>query len=389
LCRKRVAVSRAFLDTLVGMLVGWHILAAILLGLAIAAAVGREADRPRCRRCGYDRSGAGDEGLRCPECGHQAASRVEWYRRRRWPRSAILAGVAALVVGLAPHRAELRIWSIKTFLPRYQEIARGTAAGTTILIEHDTWNDLGLPEWFGPDRLVAILGNGSRQLIAAEPHIEIGPSRTRPGTPTTALPPDDSPGFGGDIDGDGEADLVVSVPTMGSGGYVTTTIYSFDRSSLRPRLVLENMWFEDIDRDGAFELAGFDGSFAYVFTSNAGSTRPPLRFRIERGRPVIDAEAMRSLAPSAAELDALRDAVRAGPTGEGSSREAWLAPLLRGTILLLYAGRAADARDFLRGGWRGSEAERIDLEARFRETFESSPWAHAIRELSTTTPPWP
>ncbi len=313
---------------------------------------------------------------------------MEWYRRRRWPRLAILAGVTGIVAGLWPYRAELRVWAIMTFLPRYQEIARGSAAGTTIVIEHDTWNDLGLPEWFGPDRLVAIFADGSRQLIAAEPHLEIGPTRTRPGTPTTQLPADDSPGFGGDIDGDGEADLVVSVPTMGSGGYVTTTIYEFDRIVMRPRLVLENMWFEDLDRDGAFELAGFDEAFAYVFTSNAGSTRPPLRFRIERGRPTLDADAMRALAPSAAELDSLRSAIRRWPAGDGP-RESWLAPLLRGTILLLYAGRAEDARVFLRNEWRGSETDLNFLEAEFRTAFESSPWSREVRELSPPPVVWP
>ena len=87
-----------------------------------------------------------------------------------------------------------------------------------------------------------------------------------------AATPDDSPGFGGDLDGDGQSELLIVLPSGGSGGYTTSVLYAIGPSSLVPKAVLNNVWFEDEDHNGTFEAVGFDACFAYVWTSGAGST---------------------------------------------------------------------------------------------------------------------
>lgn len=64
--------------------------------------VGRRSVGCACPVCRYDMSGA--DGLTCPECGHEAASRKALYaRRRRW--WALVVGLLLLVFGFAFTRA--------------------------------------------------------------------------------------------------------------------------------------------------------------------------------------------------------------------------------------------------------------------------------------------
>ncbi len=318
-----------------------------------------------------------------------AGSAEEWSRRRRRPWLGLVALSAALALVALPNRAGLAIWARKTFLPRYREVARGKAAGAIITYEHDSWNDLGLDGWFGSDRVMATFPDGTRQLVVSEPFMEVGPGGGSRGR-VTAMPPDDSPGFGGDLDGDGQSELLIVLPSGGSGGYTTSVLYAIGPSSLVPKAVLNNVWFEDEDHNGTFEAVGFDACFAYVWTSGAGSTRPRLALRVVQGTVSIDPDRMRSTAPTDEQLDALRAAVRDAPADRGNSgREAWLAPLLRGTIELLYAGRADAARTFLHGGWRGTAEELATFEGEFRAAFDGSPYASQIRALSKGQSPWP
>ncbi len=73
-------------------------LAAVVAGLAIlvrALVRDRSRGRRRCHRCWYDMSGV--PGLRCPECGREAASEKRLHRtRRHWRR----AGAGALITAL-------------------------------------------------------------------------------------------------------------------------------------------------------------------------------------------------------------------------------------------------------------------------------------------------
>lgn len=365
----------------------WYALSLVALVVAVGALRGRRSDRPRCAGCGYDRTGADPTALRCPECGRTARSAAEWTARRRSLGLGAMALLAAAALAALPHRTGLIVWAKQTFLPRYRELAHGMAAGVRISIEHDTWNDLGLDTWFGSDRVVATFRDGSRQMLACEPFMIVGPQSRAPGARST-LPADDTPGFGGDIDNDGETDLLLCVPSGGSGGYLTSILYSIGPNSILPKAVFENVWMEDRDGDGRFEAYGFDPIFAYRWTSGAGSTRPILRFRLQHRTLTLDAYAMRAAAPDEASLEALRATIR-NASADGGNREPWLAPLLRGTIELLYAGRADAARAFLTEQWRGTADERIAFEREFQETFDGSAYAAAIRALNQGPNPWP
>lgn len=365
----------------------WYALSLVALVVVVGALLGRRSDRPRCAGCGYDRTGADPTSLRCPECGRTARSAAEWTARRRSPRLGAIALLAAVALAALPHRAGLVVWAKQSFLPRYRAMVHGTAAGVRISIEHDTWNDLGLDTWFGGDRIVATFRDGSQQMIACEPLMIVGPQSPGAAARTT-LPADDSPGFGGDIDNDGETDLLLCIPSGGSGGYLTSILYSIGPNSLLPKAVFENVWMEDRNGDGRFEAYGFDPIFAYRWTSGAGSTRPLLRFRLEHRTLTLDADAMRAAAPDEASLEALRTAIRSA-SADADNREPWLAPLLRGTIELLYAGRADAARAFLTEHWRGTAEERTAFEREFQETFDGSAYASAIRALHPGPNPWP
>lgn len=368
----------------------WYALALVAFVVALVAAIGRRANRPTCRRCGYDCSAARGGDLRCPECGHIAESVDELHRRRRAPRRAVAAGLVALVLLAVPHREGLRIWAGKTLLPRYTTVASAIVAGLPMRLEHDRWNDIDPSEYHGPDRLLVTRADGEEVVLVSEPIMEFGPGRlSARSAGQSPFPPAGSPGFGGDIDGDGEPDLVITSPSGGSGGAVETRIYRLDPHGPSAPLLLENMWFADEDGDGRHELLGFDAVFAYRWTSGAGSTRPTLRFMLDVATLSLDAARMRAAAPSDATLDGLRDAIRAAPIGENERREAWLAPLLRGTIELLYAGRAEAARQFLHDGWRGTPDELVDFEGEFREAFDESAYATWIRDLNEGAVRWP
>ncbi len=347
---------------------------------------GRVPRVPECPKCGYDCSAVPTGALRCPECGHSVRNGIEWRQRRRRPRIALIALLVACAAAWFPFRVPVARWVRMTFLPRWEIAAAGKAAGASVRIERDRWNDLpGEPQVGGPPRVIVESADGEARTVIPGFYLTVGPHRPD-GSP---LPPDDTPGFGGDVDGDGEADLVIELPSGGSGGATTTILYAFSREGIVPKVILENVWFEDEDRNGTFEAVGFDGTFAYVWTSGAGSTRPRIALRPspERSGPwIIDAERMLRVGPSDEELTALAKSIAdASP----DNREAWLSPLLRGTIRLLYAGRSADAASFLRSHWRGTPESIGAFETEFKTTFEKSPYAAAIRRLSGDQQSWP
>jgi hypothetical protein len=360
----------------------WFLPAIAALVVAIILLVGRGPTSPRCPRCHHSAETNATAGGRCPECGFVAKGVRDWRRRKRRSGIAALLLVIAVTLGAVPFRGPLRIWGIRTFLPRYQSIGQGKAGPVTVRREHDSWNDLGLPEWFGPDRIVLTLPDGTRQLIVSADHVELGASRS------SGMPADDSAGFGGPLPGLDDSrtsQLLVTIPSGGSGGNITTMLFELSEHGATPLSVLANGWVEDRDHDDTYELVAFDATFAYRWTSGARSTRPAVRLRIEgllTGMWSLDHAAMRSEAPSEAMLEQCRTSVRSAEVGtDAASREAWLGPLLQGTLLLLYSGQPERARAFLEEGWRGSGDELRTFEGEFAAAFASSPYAAHIRAL--------
>jgi hypothetical protein len=367
-------------------------LAAVLCGLALRSIVGRKPRVPSCPRCGYDCSDrlVADGPIVCPECGFRAADARALHARRRRPGRAIGLAVAGLVLLALPWRASIERWARMHLLPRYEVLASGSAAGFDLRIERDRWNDIevdGMPLG-GPDRVVVASPTTGSVLVVPGFHLVVGPGRGA--AKQTSLPPDDSPGFGGDIDGDGNPDLVIEVPSGGSGGMTTTYIYEFALGGPVPRSILDNAWFEDEDGDGDFEAVGFESAFAYIWTSGAGSPRPRLALRPDPRNPrrwTIDPERMRAGAPTDAERDAWRTAIESNRGA--ASREAWMSPMLRWVVAELYAGRPAAAKAVVDAFFVGTAEERATFEREFAARFALSEHAEEIRALATDGAPWP
>lgn len=370
----------------------WWLAAATLVAVGGALLIGRRSPRATCPRCRYDMSAASERG-RCPECGLPFASPRSLFRRRRRPWSGILLLLAAAVLASSPFRVALGVWATKTFLPRYVAVASGKAGPVRVVIEHDRWNDLGSGEFTGPDRAVIELADGSRHMVASGMSFQFGVASSAGGA-SSPLPPDDSVGFGKPFDREGETDvqddaaeLVLTIPSGGSGGYAKTIVLALEPMAFEPVAVLENAWLDDSDGDGVPTMVGFDGAFAYRWTSGAGATRPLVHLkRLGPGRFTLDAERMRRTAPDDATLASLVETIS---NADASDRESWLSPLLRGTIGLLYGGEAAKAQRFLTAHWRGTQDELATFEREFHAVFAASPYAGQVRALSSEPSPWP
>ena len=91
-----------------------------------------------------------------------------------------------------------------------------------------------------------------------------------------------------DLDGDGEPEVLVDTFTGGAHCCTITRFYSYRPATGTYTRDPSYNWLDtgyklvDLDGDGKPELSGFDPSFAYAFSSYAGSQFPPLVFSFRR-----------------------------------------------------------------------------------------------------------
>lgn len=306
-----------------------------------------------------------------------AASVADWTRRRRHPRVAIVA-LVIFSGALWPIAGAPTVRFVRTnVLPQWKTEFEGRAGGFRVRIDGPTNDSV-----FGR-RVVAIAPDGSVALTLSTPYPRLG-AHPAPVSAATAgretVPADNSPGFGVDVDDDKFPDLVIECPTGGSGGALTTYVYRMEPDGLVPTTVLENAWIELASADGSFRAVGFDGTFAYRWTSGAGSPRPRVILKAEQGHWIFDREAMRALTPSDADLALVREQIASSTNAPGT--DAWRSPLLRAVTGLLFAGKTAAARDLLVEQWRDGTPDLATFQKEFRDAFERSPYASELRALA-------
>jgi hypothetical protein len=210
-------------------------------------ALRRSADA-RCRRCGHPfppgaRFGA-EPFPRCSECGAQARSwrdaHVRPIRTRRFLASVALLGAVVLPFALWHN---VHLFLARLLLPRWVATARAELPdGLAVVHEVDPvqawvgWEpNAGDGAWHGgwgdappstapgaflwpEEHRMRITSPDGRSL--ATNHLGPLVFGAGAGLPPGAMPAVGTPGFGGDLTGDGEPDLVVGEVNVGSGGGV-------------------------------------------------------------------------------------------------------------------------------------------------------------------------
>lgn len=229
----------------------------------------RARGRKRCPHCWYDMSAS--TSLTCPECGRTCASAQQLLRtRRRW-KLALIA--LALIVGLPTGVSYTSvIHRIRTALtPKWsliQEIKSGKYT-----IRHFERDDREM-------KAVEICYQNTVIARREQLFLTLGGENRYNGT--TKLPF----GLAQDITGDGVPDIIVRESTGGSSCDARYTVYSLadppdEYDGFRPLAVFEWCgYWDDLDHDGRVEFVAYDSTYDYRWTSNAGSPRPRVIFRV-------------------------------------------------------------------------------------------------------------
>lgn len=345
----------------------------ILFGLRGDRARGRR----RCPKCWYDLSAAKD--MLCPECGWRGKGPTDLLRtRRRWKAAAVGLVLVLAAVGTlfgAGLWRRIRLW----FLPAWI-ITRQTVVASDYVVQIlDRTDD----QYAGAPRVLRILHHGQVVWQAEGFYWECGGQWGPPNGP--GLPPNyNRAGLGDDVTGDGLPDLVITWLSGGSGGYARTYIFTIDPGEATPTLTPDAVinfpgWFER-HPSGKCRFVAFESTYAYWWTSGAGSHRPRVVLRFESGRWIVDAEMMRHSAPDDEQIAAWVSAARADQEPNWSI---WVSEVLAHAIDLIYSGREAAAWKFLDDAW--PERFAADKAARFeelREQLMKSPFAAEVRELN-------
>ncbi len=164
-----------------------------------------------------------------------------------------------------------------------------------------------------------------------------------------------------DINGDGQAEIILEEWSGGAHCCYTYKVYSLDRKNhLWGSIVARDgtFAFADIDGDNKVEAIGPDFTFAYWNTSFAGSPAGVVILRPSRTQFTVALDLMRTPKPSDKELNALiektkkeiaeynKDFKSNDGTGFSLSSELWSR-----MIDLIYTGHANEAWELCRKAW--------------------------------------
>jgi hypothetical protein len=302
--------------------------------------------------------------LTCPECGHTAASSAALMRPRRYRKLAAGAVLVAVLCGLGavPRLPRTVYYAI---MPTWRTAEIYKVPGYDIrVLEHTD------PEGVG--RVVQIKDEEGQLLLRMEGmYITIGD------LPVGRLLP---VGIGEDVTGDGIKDLIITLDSGGSGCQQTHYVFQlgFRSEHFAPLAVIDACgYFEDRDGDGVPEFIASDRTFAYRWTSGAGSPHPEviLRWHQLQHRYVVAADLMRR-APDTLELARRRALITSAKFDDSVGASTSLDTALE----LVYGGNRAEGLEFLRDTWPDrANADALLLD--FQRTLEESPYAAEVRDL--------
>ena len=354
----------------------WLLIAAcaliVLGGLALAAWGlwgDRARGRKRCGKCWYDLPPEAAEGTRCPECGFVALRDRDCTRGRRkcW---AVIAGVLIAILGAAPligperaRRAAL------LFLPTWKVTARH-ALGPYTVLELEARDALAIPP-----RMVEVRHNGAVVWRLRSFYPTVGGVSLAPGGQVRHI------GIGTDITGDGRPDLLITDPNPGTGQFANQYLFTLAAKDEGPTLLplavipYSGAWQEP-PTDAAWTFAAADRTFAYWWTTGAGSPYPTVILAWKGDHYAPDEQAMRKPAPDPTQIAAWAQTDREGIALLGGD---WKAPILARALDLIYSGNAAAAWDYLRAVWPpGADPDADGAIKAIRDKLEESPFAADI-----------
>jgi hypothetical protein len=446
----------------------WAGYAAIALPLAITlwALVGRRwrADGTRrCPRCGHAFAPSADfgspQGVRCTECGVIPRSELHALRRRGRRRVAAAGIAVSAVLGIP-----LFLWHsghvflARVLLPRWVTSQRAEFADGTVLVDEvdpvQEWLDLepnpATGAWRGwfDDETKDMDGRDA-------PPTSMWPDRRRirawrPGFDSTAtsylgpfvfgadageqMPAIGTPGFGGDLDGDGAPDVVIGEVNTGTlGGISWMRLREAGGEGGEPRsLLLELVGtgiFHRDDAHGDWTFLEICHGFRYGITPGAYTVDPLItctwdadrrgwvpnaaRMRREFDATLLDHQRERAAleyadcerdateasdgaeedgSPGAAAAAAL-EALRAGHSGMATFLPCptMVGSLLVGVLELVTSGNGAQWEEWVRRSWpeRASASFRDAFIADVRRSLDTCECATFLRELNGIPEPRP
>ena len=387
-------------------------------------ALRRSADA-RCRRCGHpfppgSRFDA-EPRPRCSECGAETRSSRDAHVRpmRPWRLAASILLLTAVVLPYALWH-NVHLFLARQLLPRWVTTARAELPGG-LSVEHEVdpvqawigWEpNVGLGAWHGgwgdpppatmPGEFIWPEEHRTRITSAEGRSLQtnyLGPFvfGSKADLPPGRMPSVGSPGFGGDMTGDGEGDLVVGEVNVGSGGGIRwfraatsgggPSLTAIGMGSFREAAPGE--WLFDA-ACGGFRYRIAPGAFlqdpsvtcAWDPLANAWVPDPDRR----RGppNPVFIESGVRSAGKAWAECSA--GGTEGGPD-PGTACPAAAAALARGAIHLAFTGNGEDWDLWVR---RAAAAAGITAGAPFvdrlvdelRRSFACCGCAEALRELN-------
>ena len=412
-----------------------YALVALPLCLSLWAALGRRW-RPdgvrRCTKCSHEFDPAErfgrTEGVRCTECGHMVRNEAAALARRgrAWIFAAgIVASFLVSLPLLAWHNAH--IFLARALLPRWVAVQRADFPnGLSLAEEVDpvqeilrwepnpdgrAWDanfydavDKGLAMW--PDR---------RRLRAwtdaARPSVTsyLGPftfgAVFRGDDGNGTMPPVGAPGFGSDVNGDGQPDVIVGEMNPGSGGGVTWMRITLPEEAAQdggPSFSVVGMGsFRRDEAHGDWVFMSTCHGFHYMFAPGTGGVKDPeilctwdplrrnwvpdpSRMRREPDRVLLSAAA----AQAAGAWDECVRSIAELKDGGARDREDFpcagvIAQVVAGVMEMVTSGHGAEWEGWVRVAWPpgAGTAERDRFVARMRRALEMCECADALREL--------
>lgn len=411
----------------------------------------------------------GAVGARCSECGSVTLTEREALRRgrRRWVIGTSIASALLLALPLMAWHS-VHVFVARTLMPRWVTEGRAEFAnGLTLVYEVDP-----LQEWFHLQPNTAVgawrgnfedlapvsdadsnngWNNRTSYVWPDQRRLRVWTDASRPtctaylgpfvfgveGFSPTAerrMPPIGSPGFGGDITGDGVGDVIVGEVNVGSGGGTTWMMVTVPQEAADehggPAITEIGMGlFQRDDANGGWIFMSVCHGFRYRLTPGAYGRDPLIactwnpgrrawtpnveRMRCEpnrqslarhaaaaleqyreclaeaaamtRGAATDDLAGIGSAAvrdPAAAALEALRNG-RAG-MGDFLPCPGMIGSLTAGVLELLTTGHGAEWEEWVRLAWpsEATPSFRDQFIADMRRTIETCECAKSLRELN-------